>query len=215
MRAGAMLDVVLAAALFLTAPAVHAEATPPEAAQICFAAPPAQTHDGFYARIHAGAGYLAAHNGPLEVTGAQVALGVAVGAVVLPNLALFADLVFHVAIDPTIRNNGMTMAVSGSSFENDSFGAGATYYLEPLNLYGSASINGSSVQLYNRYDSQLAGSRTGLGFQVMVGKEWWAGREWGLGVAGELSAAWMTDDAAAGLRWRALTYSLVFSATYN
>ncbi len=203
-------------AFLLAAPAARAqEPSPTPPAQICFAAPPAQTHDGFYARIHAGGGYLTARNGATDVTGAQVALGFAVGAVVRPNLAVFADLAFRVAVDPAIRENGVSMPVSGSSFENDSFGAGVTYYLEPMNLYGSAAITGTSVQLYDRNDFQLAGSHIGLGFQAMLGKEWWVGREWGLGVAGELSGAWMTDADDGSVHWRSFTYSLVASATYN
>lgn len=191
-----------------------ARAQQPAPGQICFAAPPAQTHDGFYARLHAGGGYLTAGNGATEVSGGQVALGVALGATVAPNLSVFADLVFHVAIDPSIRMGGVSTPVSGSSFENDSFGAGVAYYLEPLNLYGSAAIVGSSVQLYDASDDQLAASSTGLGFQAMVGKEWWVRREWGLGAVAEVTGAWM-GDAAGGTRWRALTYSLAFSATYN
>jgi hypothetical protein len=189
--------------------------SPSQAGQICFAAPPAQTHDGFYARIHAGGGYLTAGNGATQVAGGQVALGVAVGAVVLPNLAVFADLVFHVAIDPSIQMGGVSMPVPGSSLENDSFGAGATYYVEPLNLYGSAAIVGSSVQLYDASDDQLAASSTGLGFQAMLGKEWWVGRDWGLGAVAEVTGAWMGDSNAAGPRWRSLSYTLAFSATYN
>ncbi|HXJ20657.1 MAG TPA: hypothetical protein VMT03_10520 [Polyangia bacterium] len=212
----AILPVALfVAALFGAAAAARAQPAPPQPGQICFAAPPAQTHDGFYARIQAGGGYLTARNGTTDVSGAQVALGLSAGAVVFPNLAVFAALFFHVALDPAIRTRGASMPVSGSSLENDSFGAGATYYLEPLNLYGSAAITGTSVQLFDASDEQLAGSGTGIGFQTMVGKEWWAGREWGVGLAGEVTGAWMGGSAASGGRWSSFSYTLAFSATYN
>jgi hypothetical protein len=207
--------VILAALILLAGSAARAQGAPPPAGEICWPAPPARTHDGFYARLQLGGGYLTAASPTTRVSGGQIALGFAVGAVVLPNLALHAGLAFHVAIDPAIQMNGVARPISGSSLENDSFGAGAAYYLEPANVYLSAAVTGTSVQLYDSRDTELAGSNIGLGFQAMVGKEWWVGREWGLGAAAEVTGAWMFDATAAGVRWNAFSYSLALSATYN
>lgn len=198
-RALSMLAVLLA----LAAPrAARAEGQP-------------QTHDGFYARLQLGGTVLTAHQGDTDYLGPGVALGLAAGGVLRRDLALFATLTFHVAVDPRIQVGGVSMPISGSSVEDDAFGAGLAYYLEPLNAYAAAAITGSSVQLYDKDDNRLAGSNTGLGFQLMAGKEWWVGREWGVGVAAEVTAAWMKDADLAGVRWSSSTYSLLFSATYN
>jgi hypothetical protein len=207
--------VIVAALVLLAAPAARAQGAPPQAGEICWPAPPAQTHDGFYAHLQLGGGYPTARSPTTHVSGGAVALSLAVGGVVLPNLALFAGLVFHVAIDPDIQVNGVAKPISGSSLENDSFGAGAAYYLEPANVYLSAALTGTSVQLYDGSDDQVAASNIGLGFQAMVGKEWWVGREWGLGAAAEVTGAWAFDATTAGQRWSAFSYSLALSATYN
>ena len=59
-------------------------------------------------------------------------------------------------------------------------------------------------------------SKTGLGFQAMVGKEWWVTADWGLGVAADLLLSSMKDDpAVSNDTYSATTFGLLFSATYN
>jgi hypothetical protein len=173
------------------------------------------THDGFYLRLQIGPGYLTARQGDTTYSGAGAAMGFALGAVVYPNLALFGTFFFHFADEPDIKSGGTSMRISGSSLDADSFGAGLAYYVMPVNVHVTAAIAGTSVTLYDQVQNRITSSNTGVGFQVMAGKEWWVGREWGLGVAGELTGAWMKDTDQGTVHWNVFTYSVLFSATYN
>jgi len=197
-------------------------AAPPDGAhvaqpgELCYPAPPpGQTHDGFYLRLQVGPGYLTAHQGDISYAGVGAAMGFALGAIVIPNLALFGTFYFHFADEPDIKANGVTSHVSGSSLDADSFGAGLAYYVMPVNAYVAAAVAGTSTTLYDQDQNRLTGSNTGVGFQVMAGKEWWVGREWGLGAAAELTGAWMKDTDDSAVHWNVFTFSALFSATYN
>jgi len=56
-------------------------------------------------------------------------------------------------------------------------------------------------------------SKWGFGVQGLVGKEWWVSQDWGIGVAGEVLASSMKDDADESMT--GLAFGLLFSATYN
>ncbi len=210
-------------ALLLAAPAAaRAQAPLPQGAhlaqagELCFPAPPpGHTHDGFYARLQAGGGYLSARQGTTRYAGAAGMFGMALGGTVYANLELFATLLFHFALAPTVEAGAGSTAVSASTVEDDGAGAGLAYYFTPANVYAAAAVTATTVTLYDKADNRLAGSNTGLGFQVMAGKEWWVARDWGLGAAAELTGGWMTDADAGSVRWNAFTYSFLFSATYN
>jgi hypothetical protein len=47
----------------------------------------------------------------------------------------------------------------------------------------------------------------------MVGKEWWVGADWGIGLAGQFVYVAVEDDVLGDVSGLAL--SLLFSATYN
>ncbi len=178
--------------------------------------PPEHTAEGFYARLQLGATYLTADRGAAHFAGPGVALGLAAGAVVRPNLALFALLSFHVALAPRVDlGPGSMLAAAVDNVESDAFGVGLAYDFQPLHAYAAAAVTGSTVQVFDKDDNRLSGSNTGLGFQLMAGKEWWVGRDWGMGLAGELTGAWMKDSDDASTRWRSFTYSLLLSATYK
>lgn len=184
--------------------------------ELCYPAPPpGQTHDGFYLRLQIGGGYVTGRQGDTHLSGGAMAFGFAIGAVVLPNLALVATFTFHEAPDPTARTSGGSTTLNDDTLGSESFGAGLVYYVEPFNAYVSASVLDMTADITDAKSNQLASSNDGIGFDVMVGKEWWVGREWGLGAAAEFTAGWMTDANDSSTRWNSFTYSLLFSATYN
>jgi hypothetical protein len=181
--------------------------------ELCYPAPPpGETHDGFYIRLQIGGGYVTARQGDTTYSGGAVAFGLAIGAILIPDLALFGTFTFHEAVDPTARP---VNALGAANLGSDSLGAGLAYYIEPVNVYVAAAVLGTSAQLQDFQGKQVASSNLGLGFQAMAGKEWWIGREWGVGVAGEVTGAWMTDQDDSATHWNSFTYSLLFSATYN
>ena len=59
------------------------------------------------------------------------------------------------------------------------------------------------------------------GLSLVIGKEWWASDNWGLGVAGQIYMARMKDRVPEGFpgaeapTWRALGLNLLFTASFN
>ena len=181
---------------------------------ICPPPMPGQTHEGFFARLQLGGTYLTAQQGDRHYAGPGVALGLAAGGMLRRDLGLFAMLSFHVALAPHVEVGAGATPISGvDNVESDAFGGGLAYYLEPLNVHAAVAVTGGTVQVFDKDDNRLAGSKTGLGFAVLAGKEWWVGRDWGMGLAGELTGAWATDSDDSSVHWHAFTYSLLMSAT--
>jgi hypothetical protein len=97
------------------------------------------------------------------------------------------------------------------------FGPGLAYYLEPLNLYLSGSMQFSQVTANDNSSSSNANADltdTGFGASFMAGKEWWVSSNWGLGAATMLHFASMKLKNYDG-RMTATGISVLFSATYN
>jgi hypothetical protein len=56
-------------------------------------------------------------------------------------------------------------------------------------------------------------TKTGFGFNLMVGKEWWVSDNWGLGVALQLLLAGAKDRD--GTEWDSGALAVLFTATHN
>jgi hypothetical protein len=153
-------------------------------------------------------------------TGWGESFGLALGGIIAPNLALFGTLNVTGLSDP---NEALRGAAQGTQHGVDvslaGFGAGLAYYLEPLNLYLSGALEGMAFSMQDTTapaGTPTRNSKGGLGFQAMVGKEWWVTDNWGLGVAAELLLSSMKDDPAESSdTFSATTFALLFSATYN
>jgi hypothetical protein len=65
--------------------------------------------------------------------------------------------------------------------------------------------------------SDEAGGGTDLGFalDLTLGKEWWVGGSWGLGVAGAFGFHSVPQSEDSDLRWEGFDLALRFSATLN
>jgi hypothetical protein len=98
------------------------------------------------------------------------------------------------------------------------FGPGMAYYIQPANVYLSATLAFSKLSFgsydysYNGYSA--ADTDLGIGGSFMVGKEWWVGRHLGMGVAGQLQLASM-HDSRNETRLTATALSVLFSLTFN
>jgi hypothetical protein len=94
------------------------------------------------------------------------------------------------------------------------FGGGVAYYFMPANVYVSAAI--AAIQLRVDYkDEEIAKTDTGVGIDLLVGKEWWVSEGWGVGVALELSGGRVKDNGPGSPTWSAGSLGLLFSATFN
>jgi hypothetical protein len=183
-------------------------------------------HDGFYMRVHLGMGYLGASEsyggGTDHYSGGGLSYGAAFGGSIAPNLILFGELFGTTVFDATYTYQGYSEP-SGMDLTMYGIGPGVAYYIMPLNLYLSGSLAFSKISFSDTQSGvSLDDTRWGLGFNFMVGKEWWVARNWGLGVAGQLHVARMGDyvyDDATRYSYdtniTAATFSVLFSATYN
>jgi hypothetical protein len=188
------------------------------------ATPPGfETHDGFFLRLHLGGGFtsIAGSNGANDtarISGGGVSLGVALGGAVTRNLIIFGTVAGTIISGPTVTLNGGPAAYSspnGNTASVGGTGAGLAYYLEPVNVYFSGALMLVTFEFDDANNKAIYESKAGVGFQGLVGKEWWVSTNWGLGVAGELIVATMKDKTDPNTNWTSSAFSVLFSATYN
>lgn len=178
-----------------------------------------RTHDGFYLRLAIGAGYESL-NIDGGSSGSELGLGgfgggtsIALGGMVTENLAINADIFAGVVVNPSVTQNGEDIGdTNDTSVSLAAFGVGATYYFMPINLYVAGSIGVGTATI--TVEGLSFESDPGLAANIMVGKEFWVGREWGIGIAGQFIFANIpttADDSSATFT----AFNLMFSATFN
>lgn len=211
------------------APPTGYPAPPPPYMQ--YRAPGAETHDGFYLRLHLGGGFTtmrASLNGVKEeFSGGSAAFGMALGGSVSPNLVLYGAFALTTTSNPTHKLRGVSDALfPNTSATTGGFGVGAAYYLMPANVYLAGTVLATQFQVTDdRLDSDdeayaILDTRYGIGFEALVGKEWWVSDNWGLGGAVQFLLGTSKEKQAAAssgpnTTWTTTAVSLVFSATYN
>jgi hypothetical protein len=184
-----------------------------------FYAPPGEpTHQGFFLRLHLGGGSSSyTGSGPAGSTyiaGGNLSFGIALGGTVAPNLALFGNYFVSVAGSASASGTDTRFATTGDA-GIDGFGAGAVYYFEPINLYLSAAVAAAFLVIDDKQQKMIDETDTGIGFEAMVGKEWWISQHWGVGGAAEFAGATdMKGHDVSGVTWSAKSFNLVFSASY-
>jgi hypothetical protein len=183
----------------------------------------ARTHDGFFLRLAPGLGTGSASiedtGDKLEFSGGLSDGDIAIGGRVRENLLLHGTIWGWILSDPKGEASGpggsLSADVQGSLYLS-AFGGGLTYYLMPANVYFTGSLGYGALR--SELEDPLKGDTdSGLAFTLGVGKEWWVGDAWGLGVAGGFSylSAKNKDIVLSSESWSGLAYSLRFSATFN
>ena len=193
--------------------------------------PPAgyHEHDGFF--LSMGLGPLTASyddkvsgNAPfagstLTFSGWGALFDVRIGGSIGTNLILSGDLIGRSLVEPKLEiNGGGSATLEDVTFTEALVGAGLTYYLMPENIFFSATLGLSNISLdYYRSGTRVTGTTdTGFGVNVKVGKEWWVGDDWALGIAG--SGSWMSltnKPSGATEDFTGYSFSVQFSATYH
>jgi hypothetical protein len=84
--------------------------------------------------------------------------------------------------DPEVELGGVSGTANDVTVNMSAWGVGFTYYVMPANFYISPSIG--AAQLTIEEDGVSVSSDTGFAAELSMGKEWWVGDNWGLGVAG-------------------------------
>jgi hypothetical protein len=170
-------------------------------------------HDGFFLRLNIGPSVANVTRPDYRWSGLGLDMGVSLGGSVIENLALHAD--FHTTLlpNPTERSMGRKQEFN-ADIVFESMGIGATYYIMPVNLFVSAS-GGIGVLAFEDDYGDSKDTAAGLALGGMVGKEWWVGTDWGLGLAAQVRYIRVRDYLADRERLNGLALSLLFSATYN
>jgi hypothetical protein len=153
-------------------------------------------------------------------SGVGATFGAAFGGAIAPNLILFGEFLGTSVADPAydVSGSGGGSGSMSGDMTLFGFGPGIAYYIEPINLYLSGTLAFSQVSFTDSSYGNYATSDTnwGVGASFVVGKEWWVARDWGIGLAGQLHLASMSDNVQGyDTRMTAAAFSLLFSATYN
>jgi hypothetical protein len=193
-----------------------------------------EAHDGFMLRLTLGFGFAGAArdvrhdvfstlggDGETKFSGFGDTFSLDIGASPVDNLVIHGRLASYNMPSPKIKRRGNEL---GDNSENavDAvlLGPAVTYYFMPVNLYltGAIGIGAVGVRISQEDDNSHFG--TGFSLNFDVGKEWWVGDQWGLGVAGRFwythaSAENFEDDDGADADYALVGFAVLFSATYQ
>lgn len=181
-----------------------------------------RVHDrGFFLRLSAGVGGAVTRTDILDLPRSQELTlsgpagegDVAVGAVVGRNLAVHASVFGWSVVDPEVKINDVEGGSEDVTLSLSAFGPGLTGYFGP-NMYLSAAIGAATLSAER--DRVTVESKTGVALQFVLGKEWWVGRRWGLGLAGAVGFHSVPqDDRDQDDNLTGTSLGLRFSATFN
>ena len=163
-------------------------------------------HTRFFLRLTAGGGYASSSDDETDVTGLAGDFGAAVGACVSENFALHATFFGWSQSNPDVEIANLGSGELDGSYGMSGYGGGATYYFMPANVYLSGSLGVGYLSIDTDFGDDT--SDAGFAMDLSVGKEWWVGNSWGLGVAGAFGYFSIEDVSGYELALR-------FSATFN
>jgi hypothetical protein len=175
-----------------------------------------RTHDGFFLRLSAGGGYASsavnvAGIDVVELSGGAGDLNLAIGGTVSPNLIVHGTIFGWSLSDPTVKLVGIETPDFRGDFTLSVWGGGITYYFMPANIYISPNVGFATISGGDDFDGNYDG---GFALDVTLGKEWWVGNSWGLGVAGAFGYHNVADGDI-DENWSGTSFVLRFTATLN
>jgi hypothetical protein len=171
------------------------------------------THDGFFLRLALGPGYTQVWRSNVRWTGLGVGMNLSVGGAVVRNFVFHADL-RGVWLGNPIQHTAGHNSDFAVDIVLESIGAGATYYFMPYNVYATASVGVGVMAFEDDAGGASKDSKAGLTLCGALGKEWWVGADWGVGIAGQV-VYMRARDYVDERRLHGLAVNVLFSATYN
>lgn len=174
-------------------------------------------HDGgFFLRLSAGVGAASTkiedEPDKLKLSGEAGDINIAIGGMVSQNLAFHGTLFGWAVTDPDAELNDLDGSLDGD-LTLGAIGAGITYYIMPANVYFSPSVGFGSLS-FDADDFGEVESDNGIVVDMTIGKEWWVGRNWGLGVAAALGLHSIPEKDA-DQNWTGASFTVRFTATMN
>jgi hypothetical protein len=180
-----------------------------------------RVHDrGVFLRMSAGLGYAQTNwsvdNGlDASLHGLTGDANFAIGAIVGHNVAVHGSFWGWSMADPTAEANGHEVELDDVTYSVSAFGPGVTLYTN-TNWYFSGNVGFASASL--EQDHVTIETDNGFALDAIVGKEWWVGGRWGLGVAGSFGYHSIppgdnADEVDGNLTGE--SFGVRFSATFN
>jgi hypothetical protein len=160
-----------------------------------------------------GPGFASISRPDYKWTGLGLGLGLSVGGSLMENLALHADFHTTLVANPQQRAFGRKSDLD-ADLVMESMGLGLTYHFMPVNIFVSGSAGIGVLVFEQDADGASKDTSAGLTLSAMLGKEWWVGHDWGIGVAGQIFYL-RVKDYVDDKRIDALAFNVLFSATYN
>lgn len=177
----------------------------------------------FFMRLSGGFGFSgAAFDDAAETTfrGAGGMGSFKFGATIARNVAIGADLFGLSMFEPNVEQGGRDLgSAENTQASLGALGIGGTFYVMPINLYFAASLGlGVGTVEVNVREGPLQlrfkeDTKAGFAANLMIGKEWWVARRWGLGLA--LQAILSSLETDEGDALGVFGVGVLFSATMN
>ncbi len=183
--------------------------------RVSFAGGGPRDHLGFFLRLTAGGTYGSSGTddfaigpvvGDFDFTGWGGDFTIALGGCVSENFALHGTLFSWSMSDPDAEFEGEDVGQLDGTLSMNAYGGGVTYFIMPVNLYLSGNVGLGFLSIDAGGDEQT--SDAGFALDLSIGKEWWVGNSWGLGLAGAFGYHSIEDFSG----WNA---GVRFSATFN
>jgi hypothetical protein len=151
------------------------------------------------------------------LTGTGAGLDIKIGASVTKSIILHFTLASKSMPGPAIENNGSVEFASDDLSVNELiYGVGATYYFMPNNLFASGSAGLGQFRITDDSNNTITDTNIGFSFQVMIGKEWWVSKKWGLGFGIAYNKTLVRHVLYGQVnRLNSNRFSVMFSATFD
>lgn len=177
---------------------------------------PRQHDGGFFLRLALGGGYartaLDELDERLTFKGPSANFDIAIGGMVKKNFAVHATLGGWGLPEPTVQVGSFEDTADDTTMTVSMIGGGFTYYLGPSNVYLTASVGAAILSI--DFDGDREDSDTGVAFEVGLGKEWWVGNRWGLGLSGT-AGYHSVPSGDTPSHFKGPSFAVRFSATFN
>jgi hypothetical protein len=189
--------------------------------------PTAFKHLGFFLRLDLGLGYMNSSTSPTATTlpfdssqGAAGAFGIALGGALKENFILAGQFWGTWAGSPSLYQRGASYQ-GGYDTATSLVGVGPsfTWYFMPANAYLTVT---PSITWLNFNDVPGTGTfsgnyqtAAGFGTWASIGKEWWLGPHWAMGVSGWFACSFNRESDGSGPTWRTYAGGVGFTSTLN
>lgn len=181
----------------------------------------AKQHDGFYLSMCLGPVFGKItdkyNSSIMTMNGTGVEFDFKIGASVTKDLILHGTLISKTMPGPTISNEGSVTTLSDDISVNElMYGAGVTYYFMPVNFFVSSSAGIGKFTISNSTNDTKSKTQSGFSFQLIVGKEWWISKKWGLGAGIAYGKTHLTNNVdSTEEKLDSNRFSIVLSVTFD